>query len=99
MIGVAGYLCMDIFPDLGKAPFAFVPGLLREVGSAPGHPGGTVGNTGGALCRLGEKVRLGYAVGDDQWGALLDHELGKITSAAGGELFPLIFPGESSGTR
>lgn len=97
MIGIIGYLCMDVFPDLGQEPFAYVPGMLREVGSAPGHPGGTVGNTGGALCRLRENVRLGCAVADDLWGTLIMHELKEIAAQANADLRAIEFKGESSG--
>ena len=97
MIGVIGYLCMDVFPDLGQEPFEYVPGMLREVGSAPGHPGGTVGNTGGALCRLRENVRLGCAVGDDLWGTLIQHELKGIAEQANADVRLITFKGETSG--
>lgn len=97
MIGIVGYLCMDVFPDLGQEPFEYTPGMLREVGSAPGHPGGTVGNTGGALCRLRENVRLGCAIGDDLWGTLIHHELKEIAAQANADVYTITFKGETSG--
>ena len=53
MIGVGGYLCLDIFPAFRPDALAFHPGMLYEVGPARFAAGGAVGNTGGALARLG----------------------------------------------
>ncbi len=91
MIGVTGYLCIDLFPDLGKEPFAFVPGGLRETGRVAAAPGGVVGNTGRALCRLGVPARLGGVVGDDLFGDMLRELLREDGAGL------RTFPGETTG--
>ncbi len=95
MIGVAGYLCLDIYPDLRKGAFAFTPGALREMGKAPRvTAGGAVGNTGRALCRLDVPTRLGAVTGDDLFGEVLGSLLKRTAGA--GELCLAMLPGESS---
>lgn len=94
MIGVMGYFCLDVCPDLGQAPFEYVPGMLREVGAAPGFPGGVVGNTGGALCRLQLPSRLGGLVGQDVFGVAVRDALRQ--TVASGELIFKEVPGEST---
>lgn len=67
-IAVMGYLCLDLFPDLSGGGLAFVPGMLKEIGSCAAFPGGVVGNTGVALHRLGMPVKLAGRVGNDVFG-------------------------------
>ena len=70
----AGYVCLDILPSippgLSLSTMA-VPGKLVEVGGARVAPGGAVSNTGIALHRLGEDVKLLGKVGDDGFGRML----------------------------
>lgn len=80
MIGVLGYLCIDLIPDLGQSHFAYIPGSLREVDKIEANPGGTVGNTGGALCKLGVPTRLGALVGEDIFANVLEENLKNISS-------------------
>jgi len=71
-IAVMGYLCLDLYPDLSEnRAWKWEPGMLREVGSCAGLPGGAVGNTGLALHRLGIPVRLAARIGDDLFGRTL----------------------------
>ncbi len=69
---VAGHVCLDIHPVFGPLsgglPSLLVPGKLVEVGGARVTAGGAVANTGLALVRLGERVRLAGKVGDDAFG-------------------------------
>ena len=70
---VAGHICLDIHPDLGRArrePFedTFLPGRLVAVGPVTYSTGGAVSNTGLALDRLGIAVSLAGKVGDDLFG-------------------------------
>ena len=70
---VAGHICLDIIPDLGKLDAlgfaqAFQPGRLVEVGEATLSTGGLVSNTGLALHRLGISTRLIGKVGNDFFG-------------------------------
>ena len=70
-IAVAGHICLDIIPTLGKVPdlgSLLVPGTLTEIGGAVLATGGAVSNTGIALHRLGLKVSLMAKVGDDDFG-------------------------------
>lgn len=83
MIGVIGYLCLDLFPELGNEPFKFIPGILREIGAIPGAPGGTIGNTGGALCKLGLPVRLGALIGDDLFASVLEEAMKELVGEQG----------------
>jgi sugar/nucleoside kinase (ribokinase family) len=70
---VAGQICLDIHPDLGRAgrePFEeiFLPGRLIAAGPVSYTAGGAVSNTGLALERLGITARLIGKVGDDLFG-------------------------------
>lgn len=82
MIGIAGYLCEDFCPDLGREPFVFMPGALRETAAMTQCVGGVVGNTGGALCRLGVPVRLGGAIGHDFLGKMIRASLREFCGSA-----------------
>lgn len=66
-IVVCGHLCLDLLPEMASVPLASLstPGRLFEVGEMRFSTGGAVSNTGLALHRLGAKVRLMSAVGDD----------------------------------
>src|SRR5512145_3206074 len=73
---VAGHLCLDIIPDLGKLALgqfdlAFQPGRLVQSGPAKLTTGGAVSNTGLALHRLGISTCLIGRVGADQLGKAL----------------------------
>ncbi len=73
----AGHICLDITPMIperqGTAALGelLVPGKLLEVGAADVHTGGSVANTGLALKRLGNDVRLLGKVGEDPFGAMV----------------------------
>lgn len=73
---VAGHICLDIIPDLERAPEGHIerllqPGRLVEIGPATLSAGGAVSNTGGALDRLGIPVRLAAKVGSDALAAVV----------------------------
>jgi len=71
---VAGYLCMDLLPQMrtgvNVSSFAdlFRPGALLEVGELAMTLGGAVPNTGLALQRFGKRVFLNGLVGRDRLG-------------------------------
>lgn len=69
-IAVAGHLCLDIAPLLGKNA-NLEPGRLVEVGPLSISLGGSVANTGRALTDLGATVTPFAAIGDDELGELL----------------------------
>ncbi len=72
---VAGHTCLDLLPDLGGLPAGALEsqGKLFQVGGLRVSTGGAVPNTGLALHRLGNQVRLLTTVGDDLVGhATLD---------------------------
>ncbi|GAB4244357.1 MAG: hypothetical protein Kow00109_20270 [Acidobacteriota bacterium] len=72
---VAGHISLDIHPELahpvGTAENLVKPGGLTLVGPARLALGGTVGNVGAALHRLGVPVTLIAPVGTDLFGSLL----------------------------
>ncbi|MHA0856371.1 carbohydrate kinase family protein [Paenibacillus sp. CMAA1364] len=77
---VAGHICLDIIPSFqkkidGGMDKLFAPGTLLEVGPAMGATGGTVANTGIALHRLGNSVRLMGKVGNDPFGQMILQQL------------------------
>ena len=94
MIGVIGYFCEDFFPALER-DFEFVPGKLQEISAMPGCPGGSVGNTGGALCMLKVPVRLGTLTSDDAAGSVLRLVVDGYAPSGGAE--HVIVPGKASG--
>lgn len=72
---VAGHTCLDLLPDLRGLPAGALEsqGRLFQVGDLRVSTGGAVPNTGLALHRLGNRVRLLTTVGDDLVGrATLD---------------------------
>jgi sugar/nucleoside kinase (ribokinase family) len=76
-IAVAGHICLDIIPGIGRNVSAIekllIPGTLTEVGGAVLATGGAVSNTGIALHKLGQNVILIAKIGDDSFGcAILD---------------------------
>lgn len=81
MIVSAGHLCLDITPSMkvisksANISDVIKPGSLMQVGSANIHIGGSVGNTGLALQRLGANVILMGKTGDDLFGDLILKQL------------------------
>ena len=82
MIAIAGHLCLDIIPAIPAAPEPLgrrlLPGSLLNIGAATLSTGGAVANTGLALHRLGEPVRLIAKVGADPFAATLRTLLGDL---------------------
>lgn len=75
-IVVAGHVALDILPDMSmlKAEQVIDAGKVFEIGGISYSTGGAVSNTGLALHRLGVKVDLLAAVGDDWVGqAIVDY--------------------------
>ena len=72
---VCGHLCLDIAPELfargSGDDLVPAPGQLNEIGPARISGGGSVANTGLALCRLGIRPHLIGMVGNDLLGTLL----------------------------
>jgi len=71
-----GHICLDISPkftsiNAGKIEDIFVPGRLINLSGADFSPGGSVGNTGFAISRLGLDVLPMAAIGNDEFGAIL----------------------------
>lgn len=70
-VTVAGYLCIDLFPDFGRdnsvsgVSSFLVPGRLIEIEGLSFMPGGVVANTGLALKKFNKKVFLNGLTGDD----------------------------------
>ena len=96
MIGVCGYLCIDLIPNLGELPFAYNAGELREVSAIDGNPGGAVGNTGGALCKLEVPCKLGALTGNDIFAKVLQNSMEEIAKDNCKIIFKSI-PNQSSG--
>ncbi|MCC2683934.1 MAG: carbohydrate kinase PfkB [Paenibacillaceae bacterium] len=69
---LAGYICLDMTPDIGVGfrsfGDVFQPGNLVQAGPIAYSAGGAVANTGTALCRLGHKVELVARIGNDALG-------------------------------
>ncbi|MDD5705154.1 MAG: carbohydrate kinase family protein [Kiritimatiellae bacterium] len=69
---VAGHVSLDIHPKIERLTDGLqsllVPGKLVEIGDARVTTGGAVSNTGLALHRLGQHVKLAGKIGDDAWG-------------------------------
>ncbi len=72
---VAGHICLDIIPGLhscrGELSEWLLPGRLINTGPVRLSGGGCVSNTGLALHRLGESVRLIGKIGNDLFGSTL----------------------------
>ncbi len=70
---VVGHVCLDVIPRLWADPRrrALQPGALDLIGPATLAVGGSVGNTGVALRRLGLRPHLVARVGDDPFGGVL----------------------------
>jgi len=74
-IVVAGHICLDLIPEITTRKASLhellEPGKLLAVGKAVTATGGSVANTGVALHKLGESVRLVGKVGDDPFGTAI----------------------------
>jgi len=84
---VAGHVCLDITPTFGRISEARLseilrPGKLLKMEGVSINPGGTVGNTGPALHRLGVKVALMGKCGDDPFGHILLERLRDLAPGA-----------------
>lgn len=70
----AGHINIDLtpelFPDAQDAAKLFVPGRLIRAGRCLFSLGGSVGNTGAALSRLGVRTALAGRIGDDELGEM-----------------------------
>jgi len=70
----AGHLCVDIipefFPGAANAKDIFAPGRMIKTGRNTFWTGGSVGNTGIALTKLGIKTALAAKIGGDALGAM-----------------------------
>ena len=77
----AGHICIDITPIFdGQRKFSTInellePGKLMHMNGVNVHTGGSVANTGLALKRLGNDVRLMGKVGDDAFGSIIQNIL------------------------
>ena len=77
----AGHICLDITPSFEQsAQFDLVsdiliPGRLVPVGTPDIHIGGSAGNTGLALKRLGADVSVMGKIGRDDFGRLIKTQL------------------------
>jgi sugar/nucleoside kinase (ribokinase family) len=96
---VAGHVCLDITPAFGEATAASLaellrPGRLLRMAGVRISPGGTVGNTGPALHRLGVPVALMGKCGDDPFGHILVEGLRRL--APGAEAGMRVVPGENT---
>lgn len=73
----AGHICIDITPvfpsdrSYGQLAELLVPGKLINMEAADVHTGGSVANTGLALKKLGNDVRLMGKVGNDAFGGMI----------------------------
>ena len=72
-IVVAGHICLDLIPTFppGKVGNLLKPGGMIGMEPMALSTGGVVSNTGIALHRLGEPVKLLGKVGDDRFGPLI----------------------------
>lgn len=70
----AGHIALDItpqfFPDADQAAGVFIPGRLIRTGKCIFSLGGSVGNTGVALAKLGVRAALAGKVGGDDMGKM-----------------------------
>ena len=73
----AGHICIDITPvfpsgrSYGQLNDLLIPGKLINMEAADVHTGGSVANTGLALRKLGNDVRLMGKVGNDAFGGMI----------------------------
>lgn len=73
----AGHICIDITPvfpsdrSYGNLGDLLIPGKLINMEAADVHTGGSVANTGLALKKLGNDVRLMGKVGNDAFGGMI----------------------------
>lgn len=73
----AGHICLDLTPvtdvekEYGNIAEYLTPGSLVPVKQADIHVGGSVGNTGAAMAKLGAQVTLMGKTGNDEFGQLL----------------------------
>lgn len=72
----AGHICLDITPvfpqqSAGAAGKVLVPGSLIHMEGVDVHTGGAVANTGLAMKKLGQNVRLMGKVGRDAFGGIV----------------------------
>lgn len=78
----AGHICLDITPAVATEEKYddiseyLSPGSLVPVREAEIHIGGSVGNTGSAMRKLGADVRMMGKVGDDEFGKLITGRIG-----------------------
>src|SRR5260221_14028626 len=63
--GVAGHICLDVFPTLAGGNILFRPGQTIEAGPVVFSTGGPVSNTGLALHKLGGATCLMGKIGTD----------------------------------
>ncbi len=80
---VAGHICLDVFPDLGKLPPGSIheflqPGKLTVVGPVSFSTGGPVSNTGIVLHKLGVPTKLAAKIGADPFGDVVRQIVGGI---------------------
>jgi len=70
----AGHVCVDIIPEFfsgaADARDIFIPGRLIKTGKNSFSTGGSVGNTGIALSKLGVSTALAAKIGDDALGRM-----------------------------
>lgn len=73
----AGHICIDITPvfpsdrSYGQIGDLLIPGKLINMEAADVHTGGSVANTGLALKKLGNDVRLMGKIGNDAFGGMI----------------------------
>jgi sugar/nucleoside kinase (ribokinase family) len=96
---VAGHVCLDITPVFGVTAGRSIgeilrPGKLLRMEGVQISPGGTVGNTGPALHRLGFSVALMGKCGSDPFGRLLVDRLREL--APGAETGMQVVDGENT---
>ena len=95
---VAGHICLDVIPKLKIHGHGLnellLPGKLVNVGPCVMSTGGTVSNTGLALCRLGIATKLMGKIGDDLFGAAILNHLRSCNGALANDM--IIEAGESS---
>lgn len=93
----AGHINIDLipelFPDAQDAAKLFVPGRLIRAGRCLFSLGGSVGNTGAALSKLGVRTALAGRIGNDELGKMT---LNLLREANLDAAHLRVVPGESS---